>query len=63
MALLVAYVGFSALAGIAIMALVIPIQTRLTKWTRKLRKRSMKSTDERVKIITEVVQGVRVVKT
>jgi ATP-binding cassette subfamily C (CFTR/MRP) protein 4 len=62
--LLWVYIGLgpSSLAGIGLMVLQIPIQLLLGHAYSKLRTASAKQTDSRVKIMNEVISGIRVIK-
>ena len=62
MSLLVNYLGPSALVGLVVMALVVPFKKRLAARLSKQRKQVVKLTDRRVKLITDVVNGIKVVK-
>lgn len=61
-ALLIWSLSYSALPGIAVLVLMSPIQTAITKRLFALRKKSMVWTDKRNKAVNEVVGGIRVVK-
>ncbi|EKU21724.1 multidrug-resistance like protein isoform q, partial [Nannochloropsis gaditana CCMP526] len=62
MAMLVACMGPSMLAGILIMASVIPLNAVFLGILAKARERTLKSTDSRVKLTNEVLQGIRSIK-
>nr|CAI5863362.1 unnamed protein product [Callosobruchus analis] len=56
-------VGISALAGILAMAVFsIPVQGYLSKLMGKLRLKVAEKTDKRVKLMTEIVSGIQVIK-
>ena len=61
-ALLIWSLSYSALPGIAVLVLMSPIQTLITKRLFALRKKSMVWTDKRNKAVNELVGGIRVVK-
>ncbi|KAI3491312.1 hypothetical protein L1887_44347 [Cichorium endivia] len=61
-ALLLWSLKYSALPGIAVLVLMSPVQTVITKRLFALRKKSMVWTDKRNKAVNEVVGGIRVVK-
>lgn len=61
-ALLIWSLKYSALPGIAVLVLMSPVQTAITKRLFALRKKSMVWTDKRNKAVNEVVGGIRVVK-
>ena len=54
--------GPSALAGFSLFLLLIPLQERLMSVQMKIRKRANQWTDQRAKIILEVLGAMRVVK-
>ncbi|CDR88146.1 related to ATP-binding cassette transporter protein [Sporisorium scitamineum] len=61
-ALLIWSLKYSVLPGIAVLVLMSPVQTAITKRLFALRKKSMVWTDKRNKAVNEVVGGIRVVK-
>lgn len=63
MGILMFYVGVvPALAGMLTIALLIPIQNHLAARVGILRRSLVQFTDERVKLINEILQGIRVIK-
>ncbi|KAG8248921.1 Canalicular multispecific organic anion transporter 1 [Homalodisca vitripennis] len=54
--------GIATLAGLAVMAILIPINIAISKKVRTLQLRQMKLKDERVKLINEVLSGMKVLK-
>ncbi len=56
------YLGPSCLAGLVVMVLTIPVNSVLTKWVRHHQKRGTEFRDLRMKITSEVVDGVKVIK-
>ena len=60
--ILLVQLGPSALAGFALFILMVPFQERLMAIQFKLRKRCNKWTDQRARIILEVLGAMRVVK-
>jgi len=63
MVILMFYVGVvPALAGMFTIALLIPLQNHLAARVGILRRSLVHFTDERVKLINEVLQGIRVIK-
>ena len=56
------FLGPSALVGVLVMMLVVPTKLRLAKVLQRLRKVVVGFTDKRVKIISDLVHGIRVVK-
>lgn len=59
---LISYLGPPALAGIAVLILLVPIQSSVAKMIGKARKQHAGATDERVKFMSELFAGMRVVK-
>lgn len=53
-------IGPAVLAGLAVMILIIPVNVWLVRKNRTLRIRQMKYKDERIKVINEVLSGVKV---
>eukprot|EP01029_Cantina_marsupialis_P002872 TRINITY_DN1275_c0_g1_i3.p1 TRINITY_DN1275_c0_g1~~TRINITY_DN1275_c0_g1_i3.p1 ORF type:complete len:1312 (+),score=504.07 TRINITY_DN1275_c0_g1_i3:63-3998(+) len=60
--LLFIFLGWSALSGILVMAVMSPLQGKLTKHLIKQRKKVIGFTDGRVKIANEMLTGIRVIK-
>eukprot|EP00752_Nemacystus_decipiens_P001289 g1282.t1 len=60
--LLVLCLGPSALAGIAVMTLLIPLNAALFNDLSKYREEMAKKTDQRVKLVNEMLQGIRAIK-
>ncbi|KAI8871715.1 hypothetical protein GQ42DRAFT_154242 [Ramicandelaber brevisporus] len=56
------FLGASALVGCALLVLYYPLQQWLAMRKYRMRKRLSAITDERVRLIREVIQGIRVVK-
>ena len=61
-ALLLNFLGPAVLAGIAAMLIIIPVNTYFLKKLSTLRAANSKLTDSRVKLTTEILQGVRAIK-
>ncbi|KAE8982765.1 Canalicular multispecific organic anion transporter 2 [Phytophthora rubi] len=55
-------IGMATFAGVAVILLVIPLMTVISKAMRKLQQRLMEVKDERIKICVEVLSGIKVVK-
>lgn len=55
-------IGPSALAGCALIALLIPVQSNFSRKFARLRKQTATVTDERVKLTAQVIQGAALVK-
>ncbi|KAF8962130.1 multidrug resistance-associated ABC transporter [Flammula alnicola] len=60
--LLLGNLGYSALVGLGVLVLGFPIQIILVKIMFTQRKKGVKITDKRVRLTTEVLQGIRLVK-
>lgn len=62
MGLLYNYIGLSALIGFALTLVTLPLQGKLFNIQRKLRRSNIGITDERVKLMNELLQGIKAVK-
>eukprot|EP01031_Cornospumella_fuschlensis_P050332 gene50332-61577_t len=62
MALLIVYVGWAAVAAFAAMLMLTIIQIVIGKQVGEVRKKQVKFTDERTKVINESLQGIRILK-
>lgn len=62
MILLLVQLGPSALAGVALFLLIIPIQERAMAMQFQVRKASMKWTDNRAKLLQELLASMRIIK-
>ncbi|KAJ3361461.1 hypothetical protein GGF31_002240, partial [Allomyces arbusculus] len=60
--LLVRLVGLGALAGVALLLFVVPVQAWLMRALAKYRRESQIVTDQRVKSVTRLVEGMRMIK-
>ncbi|XP_071419361.1 ATP-binding cassette sub-family C member 2 isoform X2 [Pithys albifrons albifrons] len=54
--------GVSVLAGLAVMVLLIPINLFLIAKAKNIQVRNMKNKDERMKIMTEILNGIKILK-
>ncbi|KAF8915697.1 multidrug resistance-associated ABC transporter [Mucidula mucida] len=61
-ALLINNLGYSALVGVGVLVFSFPVQILMAKMMFMLRKKTVKVTDSRVRLTTEVLQGVRLIK-
>jgi ABC-type multidrug transport system fused ATPase/permease subunit len=62
LAFLFQLIGISALAGVGVMIVAIPTQAVVARVVAKLRRAMLKFTGERIKVINEILQGIRVIK-
>ncbi|KAG1678450.1 Multidrug resistance-associated protein 1 [Nymphon striatum] len=56
------YLGIATLAGISVLAVLIPINTGISKLVHIIQKEFLDIKDQRVKMITEVLAGMKVLK-
>eukprot|EP00455_Lapot_gusevi_P037310 TRINITY_DN416_c0_g1_i6.p1 TRINITY_DN416_c0_g1~~TRINITY_DN416_c0_g1_i6.p1 ORF type:complete len:1330 (+),score=511.36 TRINITY_DN416_c0_g1_i6:191-4180(+) len=61
-ALLIRALGPSALAGIGVVVLITPIQGKVLRKSQELRRDTAQFTDQRVKLMNEILQGIKVLK-
>lgn len=54
--------GPSVLAGIAVLIIIFPINGIIANYSKKLNAQNMKNRDERVKLMNEILSGIRVLK-
>ena len=54
--------GISVLGGVAALLIMIPINGYLTRVSKRLQTKQMKFKDERVKLINEIINGIKVLK-
>lgn len=54
--------GPSVLAGLAVMVLLFPINALIANRMKKLHMKNMKNKDERVKLMNEILSGIRILK-
>ena len=55
-------IGISALAGFAILLIFSPLQAKIGRWLATLRRETAKVTDERVRVMSELLSGMRLTK-
>jgi ABC-type multidrug transport system fused ATPase/permease subunit len=60
--ILLTNLGPSALAGFGLFILLTPVQTRVMKELFKMRRKSMRWTDKRAKLLQELLGGIRIIK-
>ncbi len=56
------YLGSSCLAGLAVIVFTLPVNSVITRRIRTLKEEAMALKDQRIKVVSEVVDGIRVVK-
>ena len=56
------YLGPSSLAGLAFMVITIPIDALISQKLKKLQAANLKNKDSRIKIMNEVLEGIKVLK-
>ncbi|KAI9357918.1 P-loop containing nucleoside triphosphate hydrolase protein [Zopfochytrium polystomum] len=61
-ALLFRIIGIAGLAGLALMVLCVPLQGFMIGRLMRIRKRAAGIADERIKLTTEILQGIRIIK-
>jgi ATP-binding cassette, subfamily C (CFTR/MRP), member 1 len=55
-------VGWSMIAGIGVMIIMMPIQTFVSRLMRKMQKTQMKNKDARTRLIAEIVNNMKAIK-
>ncbi|XP_043488596.1 ATP-binding cassette sub-family C member 4-like [Polistes fuscatus] len=56
-------VGIASLAGVFLITIqTIPVQGYMSKWTASLRLKIAVRTDERVRLMTEIIRGIQIIK-
>ncbi|KAI5476304.1 ABC transporter [Pseudohyphozyma bogoriensis] len=60
--ILLVELGVSILTGIALIAIIMPLQIIALKYLSKTRTKSMRFTDARIRLINELLMGIRVIK-
>ncbi|XP_043065365.1 probable multidrug resistance-associated protein lethal(2)03659 [Drosophila ficusphila] len=55
-------IGFASLYGISILILYLPLQTYMSRITSKLRLQTALRTDQRVRMMNEIISGIQVIK-
>ncbi|KAF9356142.1 hypothetical protein BGX34_010083 [Mortierella sp. NVP85] len=54
--------GWAIFAGVTVMILMIPLNARLSVFARKFQQQQMKNKDTRIKLMNELLNGIRVIK-
>jgi ATP-binding cassette subfamily C (CFTR/MRP) protein 1/ATP-binding cassette subfamily C (CFTR/MRP) protein 3 len=54
------YIGSASLAGLATMAIFVPLNSLITHISKNLRKKKMKATGSRIKTTNEILNGIKV---
>jgi ABC-type bacteriocin/lantibiotic exporter with double-glycine peptidase domain len=62
LALLTANLGPSALAGFSVFIILTPIQGRVMRSLFQIRRKTMESTDNRAKLLQELLGGMKLIK-
>ena len=62
MGLLIYLLGAPALAGVAVMMLLIPLEHRVSKASSAYRKKTLKNTDRRIQMLSELLAGSKMIK-
>ncbi|KAI9218068.1 ABC transporter type 1, transmembrane domain-containing protein, partial [Blastocladiella britannica] len=62
MSVMVSYVGWPGLVGIGFMVAFLPVQSGVMTFIGRMRRASQAVTDKRIKLINELLQGIKVVK-
>jgi ABC-type multidrug transport system fused ATPase/permease subunit len=60
--LLFRLLSWAAFVGFAFLVLFIPVQSKITTMLSKYRKETSATTDKRVRLMQEIIQGIRVIK-
>ena len=55
--------GLSVLAGLLVMVLMIPLNILMANTSKKLQIKQMKEKDQRIKMMSEIIQGIKVCQT
>nr|CDS29611.2 canalicular multispecific organic anion [Hymenolepis microstoma] len=55
-------IGYSVFPGVLILLIMIPINTLVAKKSKSLQEKQLKTTDRRIKLISEILNGIRVLK-
>lgn len=60
--LLYLLLGWSLVAGLAVFAIVSPIQTRMTKFFQSHQRSKLKAADSRLRLMTEILSNIKIIK-
>ena len=60
--LLIVVMGVTTILGIVILALMLPIIKMVTSWMAIVREKRMRFTDERINVVSAMLQGIKVTK-
>ncbi|CAO3569188.1 unnamed protein product [Mortierella alpina] len=60
--LLYSTMGWAIFAGVTVMILMIPLNARLSVYTKNFQQQQMKNKDTRIKLMNEILNGIRVIK-
>ena len=62
MVLLYQILGLSAIAGVGMMLLILPLNYLISRKFNRIQKACMAATDKRIQVTNEVMQNVRIIK-
>lgn len=54
--------GWAIFAGVTVMILMIPVNARLSMIQKNFQKQQMKNKDTRIKLMNEILNGIKVIK-
>jgi len=60
--LLVRQLGSATFVGFVVLLVLTPLQIRMGRWLKRLQKTTLRQADKRLRVVNEIVQGVRVIK-
>ena len=58
---LILQVGYAMLAGLCVLLVITPINVLLVRWCRSASKQGMAEKDKRMKLMNEILNGIKVV--
>ncbi|XP_035704148.1 multidrug resistance-associated protein 4-like [Folsomia candida] len=56
------YLGWSCLIGLGLILVYIPLQLLFSKWFKHLRNQTARAADDRINLLTEILNGIRTIK-
>ncbi|XP_074603021.1 multidrug resistance-associated protein 1-like [Brevipalpus obovatus] len=54
--------GYSAFIGFTVMLLIIPVNSLVASYSKKMQSELMRKKDERIKFLNEIINGIRIIK-